>query len=153
MCCCSFLPVRTGHWSLVTTSQVQAIPLHIKYPLNIKNSWMSYLSFSSLMWGMSLLSPSFPRSLSSLLSAPLAQLGPTGNPDGPPCRRFHGSWWLGADKPPTTLAGESLGPNMEPAADQRDIVLLENKQKTIKQKKQKTAQWLMGTGDINRFLP
>lgn len=49
------------------------------------------LSFSSLMWGMSLLSPSFPRSLSSLLSGPLAQLGPAGNPDGPPCRRFHGS--------------------------------------------------------------
>lgn len=49
------------------------------------------LSFSSLMWGISLLSLSFPRSLSSRLSAPLAQLGPAGNPDGPPCRRFHGS--------------------------------------------------------------
>lgn len=49
------------------------------------------LSFSSLIWGMSLLSVSFPRSLSSLLSAPLAQLGPAGNPDGPPCRRFQGS--------------------------------------------------------------
>lgn len=49
------------------------------------------LSFSSLMWGMSLLSPSFPRSRSSRLSGPLAQLGPAGNPDGPPCRRFHGS--------------------------------------------------------------
>lgn len=49
------------------------------------------LSFSSLMWGMSLLSPSFPRSLSSLFSAPLVQLGPAGNPDGPLCTRFHGS--------------------------------------------------------------
>lgn len=52
---------------------------------------MLSLSFSSLMWGMSLLSPSFPRSLSSLLSAALAQLGPGGNPDGPPWRRLHGS--------------------------------------------------------------
>lgn len=52
---------------------------------------MLSLSFSSLMWGISLLSPSFIRSLSSLLSAPLAQLGPAEKPEGPLCRRFQGS--------------------------------------------------------------
>lgn len=49
---------------------------------------MLSLSFSSLMCGMSLLSTSFPRSLSSLLSTPLTQ-GPPENPEGPPWRRFH----------------------------------------------------------------
>lgn len=78
----------------------------------------SHLSFSSLMWRISFLSPSFPRSLSSLLSTPLAQLEPAGKPEGPPCRR-HGSWWLEVGK----LADESLGPNMEPAADHGHIML------------------------------
>lgn len=78
------------------------------------------------MWGMSLRSPSLARSLSSRLSPPLAQLGPAGKPDGVPWRRFHGSWWLEAlDRLPTTLAGESLGPNMEPAANQNLPVTFE----------------------------
>lgn len=69
------------------------------------------------MWGMSLLSPSFPLSLSSRFSGPLAQLGP-GKPGGPPCRRFHWSWWL-PGRPPTTPAGGSLGPNTELAVWQK----------------------------------
>lgn len=68
------------------------------------------------MWGTSLLSPSFPLSLSSRFSGPLAQLGP-GKPGGPPCRRFHWSWWL-PGRPPTTPAGGSLGPNTELAVGQ-----------------------------------
>lgn len=58
---------------------------------------------------------SFPLSLSSLLSSPLAQEGPEGKEGGATCRRFHGS--CGLPSPPTALAEDSaLWPKTELAA-------------------------------------